>query len=166
MHQDCQSAEAVTACNAVQVEAGAAKDELKRLRKEMLRLKNEWTTLRALYESAKVCYLHVKQTSAFAASEADQILTRPYCAEKLEQTVLHIISSWLDLPMMARRYSAIDTVGNFPIVRYQNLLQGAMTIWSPKGRYPGLRRILQPSKANTVTSCADGDCITRTIETA
>ena len=38
----------------VQVEAGAAKDELKRLRKEMLRLKNEWTTLKALYESAKV----------------------------------------------------------------------------------------------------------------
>ena len=36
------------------MEAGAAKDELKRLRKEMLRLKNEWTTLRALYESAKV----------------------------------------------------------------------------------------------------------------
>lgn len=77
MHQDCKIAEAVTACNAVQVEAGAAKDELKRLRKEMLRLKNEWTTLRALYESAKVRYLHVKQTSAFAASEADQILMRP-----------------------------------------------------------------------------------------
>ena len=38
----------------VQVEAGAAKDELKRLRKEMLRLKHEWTTLKALYESAKV----------------------------------------------------------------------------------------------------------------
>ena len=38
----------------MQVESGAAKDELKRLRKEMLRLKNEWTTLRALYESAKV----------------------------------------------------------------------------------------------------------------
>ncbi len=37
-----------------QVEAGAAKDELKRLRKEMLRLKNEWSSLRALYESAKV----------------------------------------------------------------------------------------------------------------
>ena len=37
-----------------QVEAAAAKDELKRLRKEMLRLKNEWTTLKALYESAKV----------------------------------------------------------------------------------------------------------------
>ena len=36
------------------VEAAAAKDELKRLRKEMLRLKNEWTTLKALYESAKV----------------------------------------------------------------------------------------------------------------
>ncbi|DBA99805.1 TPA: hypothetical protein ACH3X3_012345 [Trebouxia sp. C0006] len=36
------------------VEAGAAKDELKRLRKEMLRLKNEWSSLRALYESAKV----------------------------------------------------------------------------------------------------------------
>lgn len=39
---------------AAQVEAGAAKDELKRLRKEMLRLKNEWSSLRALYESAKV----------------------------------------------------------------------------------------------------------------
>ena len=38
----------------VQVEAVAAKDELKRLRKEMLRLKNEWSSLRALYESAKV----------------------------------------------------------------------------------------------------------------
>ena len=37
-----------------QVEAGAAKDELKRLWKEMLRLKNEWSSLRALYESAKV----------------------------------------------------------------------------------------------------------------
>lgn len=37
-----------------QIEAGAAKDELKRLRKEMLRLKNEWSSLRALYESAKV----------------------------------------------------------------------------------------------------------------
>ncbi|KAA6423684.1 MAG: hypothetical protein FRX49_06255 [Trebouxia sp. A1-2] len=35
------------------VEAVAAKDELKRLRKEMLRLKNEWSSLRALYESAK-----------------------------------------------------------------------------------------------------------------
>lgn len=42
-------------CGPMQVEAGAAKDELKRLRKEMLRLKNEWTTLKALYESAKVC---------------------------------------------------------------------------------------------------------------
>lgn len=43
----------------MQVESGAAKDELKRLRKEMLRLKNEWTTLKALYESAKVCKLYL-----------------------------------------------------------------------------------------------------------
>ena len=46
-----------------QVEAGAAKDELKRLRKEMLRLKNEWTTLKALYESAKVQMLHATVSS-------------------------------------------------------------------------------------------------------
>lgn len=44
----------ISADVSMQVEAGAAKDELKRLRQEMLRLKNEWTTLRALYESAKV----------------------------------------------------------------------------------------------------------------
>lgn len=46
----------------VQVEAGAAKDELKRLRKEMLRVKNEWTTLRALYESAKVMLTYLSTT--------------------------------------------------------------------------------------------------------
>ncbi len=44
----------ITLVMPAQVEAGAAKDELKRLRKEMLRLKNEWSSLRALYESAKV----------------------------------------------------------------------------------------------------------------
>ena len=49
-------------CVAPQVEAGAAKDELKRLRKEMLRLKNEWTTLKALYETAKVFILQAYDT--------------------------------------------------------------------------------------------------------
>lgn len=35
-------------------EATAARDELKRLRKDMLRLKDEWSTLRSLYEAVKV----------------------------------------------------------------------------------------------------------------
>ncbi|DBB06613.1 hypothetical protein WJX77_004467 [Trebouxia sp. C0004] len=51
------------------VEAGAAKDELKRLRKEMLRLKNEWSSLRALYESAKV--REQQASEAFEAQMAE-----------------------------------------------------------------------------------------------
>ena len=131
------------------MEAGAAKDELKRLRKEMLRLKNEWTTLRALYESAKVCYLRVKQTSAFAASEADQILMRPYCACCPAH---HLI--------LAR--SSHDCKASQCCSTVSQLIARAMTIWSPNGRYSRLRRIIQPSKANTVTYCADDNCISRT----
>ena len=61
----------------MQVEAGAAKDELKRLRKEMLRLKNEWTTLRALYESAKV---HHTLHTASAGNSSKQSACLPSTA--------------------------------------------------------------------------------------
>ena len=57
---------------AAQVEAGAAKDELKRLRKEMLRLKNEWSSLRALYESAKVQSNFCKRTALTCSCDWDR----------------------------------------------------------------------------------------------
>lgn len=68
----------VSAGVSMQVEAGAAKDELKRLRKEMLRLKNEWTTLRALYESAKV-YPHSAHCISRKQHQAVNLHAAAFC---------------------------------------------------------------------------------------
>ena len=56
--QNLQLAEQVAAAGdseaRARLEAGAAREELRRVRKDLLKLRDEWNNLRALYEATKV----------------------------------------------------------------------------------------------------------------
>ena len=56
--QNLQLAERVAAAGEgearARLEAGAAREELRRVRKDLLKLRDEWNNLRALYEATKV----------------------------------------------------------------------------------------------------------------